>query len=509
MALQNPPVSQTWSFSTVFLIEMWERFGFYGMQVLMVTYMMKKLGFVDTHANLVWGAAAALIYATPAIGGWVGDKLIGTRRTMVTGAVVLALGYALLWIPSNDPYLTYCALGVIIVGNGFFKPNAGNLVRKIYEGDDTRIDSAFTIYYMAVNVGSMLSMTATPWIREYVAARTGSDDWGWHTAFGACAVGLLFGLANYALMNRTLAHIGSPADEKPIDVKRVLMLLIASIAMVFVAAAVLQSLAIAKGAVILAGLVILGIFIYLISISQKSERAGLVAALVLTVQTIFFFVFYAQMATSLNLFAQGNVDLRFGLFGAEARVAGTTLRRRGRAGLFNQYVVSLTPWAPPGINLTQIQMANTRAQWRWSSKPLWNGKRTALAPEDVDFDRAAAWTLRVPTTWPSQVSNVFLQIQYQGDVARLYNAQHLLDDDFWNGMTWTVAIKDLKMGTQHGRAETWTLHILPLPKGFPMYLENKADLHYPTSGNLASLVSVKVIPQYQCTLLIHKAAPSE
>jgi beta-galactosidase len=212
-------------------------------------------------------------------------------------------------------------------------------------------------------------------------------------------------------------------------------------------------------------------------------------------------------AVTLN--SAGNATLRFGLFGAEARVAGTTLRRRGRAGLFNQYVVSLTPWAPPGINLTQIQMANTRAQWRWSSKPLWNGKRTALAPEDADFDRAAAWTFRVPTTWASQISNVFLQIQYQGDVARLYNAQHLLDDDFWNGMTWTVGIKDLKMGTQDGRAETWTLRILPLPKSFPMYLENKADLHYPTSGNLASLVSVKVIPQYQCTLLIHKAAPSE
>ena len=68
------------------MIEMWERFGFYGMQVLMVTYMMKKLGFVDTRANLVWGAAAALIYATPAIGGWVGDKLLGTRRTMTIGA---------------------------------------------------------------------------------------------------------------------------------------------------------------------------------------------------------------------------------------------------------------------------------------------------------------------------------------------------------------------------------------------------------------------------------------
>ena len=74
MTTPNPPASQSRAFTTVFLIEMWERFGFYGMQVLMVTYMMKKLGFIDTQANLVWGAAAALIYATPAIGGWIGDN---------------------------------------------------------------------------------------------------------------------------------------------------------------------------------------------------------------------------------------------------------------------------------------------------------------------------------------------------------------------------------------------------------------------------------------------------
>src|SRR5665213_2251259 len=106
--MENPgaTVSQARSFSTVFLIEMWERFGFYGMQVLMVTYMMKKLGFIDTRANLVWGAAAALIYATPAVGGWIGDKLIGTRRTMRIGAVVLTFGYALLWFPTNSEYLS-------------------------------------------------------------------------------------------------------------------------------------------------------------------------------------------------------------------------------------------------------------------------------------------------------------------------------------------------------------------------------------------------------------------
>src|SRR5579871_3118687 len=101
--------AQTRAFTTLFLIEMWERFGFYGMQVLMVTYMMKRLGFIDTHANLVWGAATALIYATPAVGGWIGDKLIGTRRIMLIGAVVLALGYAILWLPINNDLSVYRA----------------------------------------------------------------------------------------------------------------------------------------------------------------------------------------------------------------------------------------------------------------------------------------------------------------------------------------------------------------------------------------------------------------
>ena len=314
MATQNPPVSQTRSFSTVFLIEMWERFGFYGMQVLMVTYMVKKLGFVDSKANLVWGAAAALIYATPAIGGWVGDKLIGTRRTMLLGAIVLTLGYALLWIPTNNATFLYFALGVIVVGNGFFKPNAGNLVRKIYEGDDTKIDSAFTIYYMAVNIGSTISMLLTPWIRDYIGAKYG-DAWGWHTAFGVCAVGLVLGLLNYSLMYKTLRHIGSPADSEPVDLKRLGLVLLAATGMVFVAAFILQNEMVARICVYAAGVVILGIFVHLIRSSEPHERAGLVAALVLTAQTIFFFIFYQQMSTSLNLFAQRNVDLSFDLFG--------------------------------------------------------------------------------------------------------------------------------------------------------------------------------------------------
>jgi POT family proton-dependent oligopeptide transporter len=314
MTTQTLPVSQTRSFSTVFLIEMWERFGFYGMQVLMVTYMIRKLGFEDTRSNLVWGAAAALIYATPAIGGWIGDKLIGARRSMLIGAVVLAIGYLLLWLPTNDEHFLYAALGVIIVGNGLFKPNAGNLVRKIYEGDDTRIDSAFTIYYMAVNVGAMVSQGLTPWIRDYVGERYG-DSAGWHTAFGVCAIGLLIGLGNYAVMSRTLRHIGSPPDARPVNPRHLAALVGGAACVVGGAVLVLQSLLVARICVYLAGATILGIFIHLIRTSQREERAGLIAALVLTLQIVFFFIFYQQMSTSLNLFAQHNVDLDFTVFG--------------------------------------------------------------------------------------------------------------------------------------------------------------------------------------------------
>ena len=306
--------SQSRSFTTIFLIEMWERFGYYGMQALIVYYMVQRLDFPDERAALVWGAAAALIYVAPAIGGWVGDKILGTRRTMLVGAVILAAGYALMVVPGQSVWFVFCALGVIVVGNGLFKANAGNLVRKIYEGDDSRIDSAFTIYYMAVNLGAMISQLLTPWLKDYVNAHYG-NGLGWHIAFAVCAVGLLLGLANYALMRRTLAHIGSEPDEQPLRWGKLAAVLAAGVVAVFASAYILQHQGVARAFVYAAGIVVVGIFAYLISTGQRCERAGLIAALVLTVQTVFYFIFYQQMSTSLNLFALRNVDPAFNLFG--------------------------------------------------------------------------------------------------------------------------------------------------------------------------------------------------
>ncbi len=314
MATTTPTISQGRSFATVFLIEMWERFGYYGMQALIVYYMVQRLGFPDHKANLVWSAAAALIYVSPAIGGWLGDKVLGTRRTMLTGTVVLALGYAMMAIPGEGVLFLYASLGIIVVGNGMFKSNAGNLVRKIYAGDDTKIDSAFTLYYMAVNIGSTFSMLLTPWVKNYLN-RTYGHGWGWHGAFAVCTVGLLVGLANYAVMRQSLCHIGSDIDDKPVPPKTVLTVAVVAILFVLAAAFVLNNQDVARVAVYLAGLVVLGIFVHLIRHSEHSERAGLTVALILTVQTMFFFIFYQQMSTSLNLFALRNVNPSFDVFG--------------------------------------------------------------------------------------------------------------------------------------------------------------------------------------------------
>ncbi|AFQ52060.1 amino acid/peptide transporter [Burkholderia cepacia GG4] len=300
------PVSQTRSFTTVFLIEMWERFGYYGMAALLVLFMIDKLGFTDSNASLTWGAFTALVWAAPSIGGWIGDKLLGSRRTMVIGAIVLCLGYLMLALPNDQLGYMYASLAVVVVGNGLFKANAANLVRRIYEGDDARIDSAFTIYYMAVNIGSTVSMLATPWIK---------DHWGWHTAFAVCAAGMMLGVLNFFLMHRTLSQIGSQPDAEPIRWGRLGAVLAGSAVFCVITMYVIGHKQLAVASVWTAAFAILAIFGYMIAKAEQTERAGLIAALVLTAQVILFFIFYMQMSTSLTLFAMRNVDPRFIVFG--------------------------------------------------------------------------------------------------------------------------------------------------------------------------------------------------
>lgn len=148
----------------LFVTEMWERFSYYGMRALFMLYMVQALLFDKEMASQVYGSYTGLVYLTPLIGGYIADRYWGNRRSIVVGALTMALGQFLLFLSACyfqevalAKYLMFCGLGLLILGNGFFKPNISTMVGRLYTPDDNRKDSAFTIFYMGVNVGSTLA----------------------------------------------------------------------------------------------------------------------------------------------------------------------------------------------------------------------------------------------------------------------------------------------------------------------------------------------------------------
>jgi len=291
--------SKNLGFVTLFLVEMWERFGYYGMTAVIVLFMVQRLAYSDDRANLTFGAFTALAYAIPAAGGYIGDKLLGSKRTMVLGALVLAGGYALLAVPDR-PALLFPALALVAVGGGIFKANPANLISRLYEGDPARIDSAFTMYYMAVNVGATASQIATPLI---------AIAFGWHVAFAVCAAGLVLGLLNYFFMRRSLAHVGSQPDSEPLKAGLLGLVLLGIAVATVCVTFIIQNREVARGIVALAFVVMVVIFGLMMRRGSDRERKGLWAVIILTAEAMLFFIFYQQMSTSLTLFSLRNVDL--------------------------------------------------------------------------------------------------------------------------------------------------------------------------------------------------------
>jgi len=189
-ATSPPPASATLfghptGLFTLFFAEMWERFSYYGMRALLVFYMIKGfLGYGDAKAYAVYGAYTALVYATPFIGGMLADRLLGTRRAVVLGGLLMAAGHLLMTVQNEATFFT--ALALLICGNGFFKPNISTTVGTLYPDASPRRDGGFTIFYMGINLGAAMS----PLICGYIG-----ETYGWHYGFGLATVGMLIGLA--------------------------------------------------------------------------------------------------------------------------------------------------------------------------------------------------------------------------------------------------------------------------------------------------------------------------
>src|SRR5210317_1573216 len=168
---------------TLFFSEMWERFCYYGMRVLLTLYLVKSLMKGDAEAALIYGAYTGLVYAAPILGGKLADKYLGYRNAVLLGAILMAKGEFLI-LGGTEQFLLI-GMGALIVGNGYFKANIATIVGKLYEDGDPRRESGFTIFYIGINIGALLATTVVAFIGE---------TYGFKYGFGLAGIGMLLGL---------------------------------------------------------------------------------------------------------------------------------------------------------------------------------------------------------------------------------------------------------------------------------------------------------------------------
>jgi POT family proton-dependent oligopeptide transporter len=299
----------------LFVTEMWERFSYYGMRALLVLYLVNALKWSTADAANLYGTYTMLVYLTPVIGGYLADRFIGTRRSLVIGSIVIAAGHFTMAFPGMTTF--YAGLGLIIIGTGFFKANVSTMVGQIYRSGDARRDAGFTIFYIGINVGAFLGPLVCGGLAQ-------SDRFGWHYGFAAAGVGMVLGLIVYMIgRDKYLPGIGVKATRSEAD-ERTRAAAIADAnsgnpvvhgAIGAVAGAVVgwflgsgSWLALIMGLVIGAalGITILG--------TRGEERNRVIALFIVVFFVIFFWAAYEQAGTSMNLFADKNTNLNVGGF---------------------------------------------------------------------------------------------------------------------------------------------------------------------------------------------------
>lgn len=295
------------AFYTLFFTEMWERFGYYSLQALLLLYLSKVFGFLDARAYGTFSAFAALVYATPIFGGYVADKLIGYQRTLYLGLSLLILGYTVLALPLPAHFhysrvIFYLGLGVIIAGNGFFKTTPSSLLGKVYGANDPRIDSGFTLFYMSINIGSLLSMFLSGYIVTW---------FGWHVGFFASTLGLLLGSAFLFKTRRWIKNYGSQADFSPLNKHYILPLFFSIILIIMGSACLMYFLTFTHIVLWLVIASALIFYAYLFYKTTGQERNKLLACFLLTLFAIVFYCLYFQAPQSINLYIDRNVQHNF------------------------------------------------------------------------------------------------------------------------------------------------------------------------------------------------------
>ena len=196
----------------LFMVEMWERFNYYGMRALLSLFMISTvIGFTKATSSRIYGMFTALVYLTPVLGGYLADRYIGKRHSITIGAILMAMGqFTLASYELINPVLALgTGLTLIIIGNGFFKPNISSIVGELYEPNDPRRDGGFTIFYMGINVGAFFAPFICGFLGEPTDPLNALEAYKWKYGFMAAGVGMIIGLIWYLVsQNKYLGHIG-------------------------------------------------------------------------------------------------------------------------------------------------------------------------------------------------------------------------------------------------------------------------------------------------------------
>lgn len=292
---------------TLFFSEMWERFCYYGMRVLLTLYLVKSLMKGDAEASLIYGAYTGLVYAAPILGGRMADQFLGYRYAVMLGAILMAIGEFLILGGTETSLLL--GMGTIIVGNGYFKANISTIVGKLYGDGDPRRDSGFTIFYIGINVGALMATTIVAYVGEV---------YGFDKGFGLAGIGMLAGLLIFWLGRKNYAaasglEITEAGRKKVGPFNMVQLITVGSLLLIPVCYFlifqnhIMDYLLLALFAFIVYSLITAG------AKADKEQgtavwRDRMIALIIFMVINVTFWACFEQAGTSLTLFADRNVD---------------------------------------------------------------------------------------------------------------------------------------------------------------------------------------------------------
>jgi POT family proton-dependent oligopeptide transporter len=304
---------------TLFFTEMWERMSYYGMRALLVLFMTASLqeeglAFTMATATAIYGLYTGAVYFMGLPGGWMADRLIGGQSAVWYGGIIIMCGHIVLAIPSTQTF--FIGLILVVLGTGLLKPNIGAMVGMLYSDEDKRRDSGYTLYYMGINIGSVIG---------YIVCGYLATNMGYHYAFGAAAVGMALGLIQYKITRpKLMGAAAGPTVAMSANANRLSWLVIVGFlialalvtVMVSTGTLVIDAVALAKYVAIFFTLVFLAYYaaIFFFGNLDGNEKRRLGALFLVCIASICFWAGFEQAGSSLNLFGRDYTDRMIGSF---------------------------------------------------------------------------------------------------------------------------------------------------------------------------------------------------